>query len=198
MSDFNVGASLGAAYSSFMAAAGTCVKEGKYGANDNAFCGYAKAGTEGVTSAYTRTMNTVGTCVKEGKYGLNDNAFCGYVKAGTEGVTSAYTRTVNTVGTCINEGTYGTINEDPASNKFCGFAKGAKDNVYTPVAKKAGEIFESFKGMFSGKIFGIQVTAKGVGYTVAAVAATVVTAKAVQWLLSPAKKKVEQGYKLNF
>lgn len=144
----------------------------------------------------------------EGEKAMSEpSAVCGFVKDSSEKASSAYASVKATANTCIAHGTYGTDTyEGPAGakdvvfrtpNRLCGFAKAATDGYITPGMASASSAWTSFKGMFSGKIFGREVTGKDVGTVVAAVVAAVVTVKAVQWLMTPAKKKVS-GFNLKF
>lgn len=142
-----------------------------------------------LNAAYNNVVGGTYKCFTEESKGA-----CGYAKALTDKVTTAYAGFVDTADKCFNEGTYGVDGDKPIPNAYCAQAKAAK----TTVLDLAGRGINGLKSMFSGKIFGIEVTAKGVGYAVAAVAASVVAVRAVQSLMSPAKKKIEQGYALKF
>ena len=182
-------------------------------------------GSEAVKGAYTKVATPVverfNECVndgtvrvsKEGPLGKGEKAMsepsavCGFVKDSSEKASSAYASAKAAANTCIADGTYGTTTVKgengaadvvtPTPNRLCGFAKAANDGYITPGMASASSAWASFKGMFSGKIFGREVTGKDVGTVVAAVVAAVVTVKAVQWLMTPAKKKVS-GFNLKF
>ncbi|MBX9923404.1 MAG: hypothetical protein K2Y01_04780 [Rhabdochlamydiaceae bacterium] len=180
------------------------------------FNGFISAGTNAYTKVTTPVVERFNECVNDGTVRVTKgplkgatvsepSAVCGFVKDSSEKASSAYASAKAAANACIAEGEdYGRSvlpagEEGPIDrpHRLCGFAKAANDGYITPGMASASSAWASFKGMFSGKIFGREVTGKDVGTVVAAVVAAVVTVKAVQWLMTPAKKKVS-GFNLKF
>lgn len=146
------------------------------------FCAFAKSAKD---DYYTPLTTGAGKTYKD----LSDRAG------------KAYDGFVETAGTCVNEGTYGVDTQgNKTPSKFCAFAKSANEGYVTPGLEGARKMWTKFTALFTGEIFGHKVTAKEVGTVVAALVATVITAKAVQMILAPAKKAekpVYSGLKFN-